>query len=196
MGGPLYRRFRWPHLLLIPLLLLAALALRECGDARLQSGAVTEGNTVYEISEQDGLYTLRLYNQRGRTVWSYGPADRYPQVEETEPGLWSVSVQAGTGLSTRWTLFYAAEEGKLSTPEYSVFDCRDGKMVFAGDRALIVREIFDDASAVELRDFSQPPASVAEPFVEARFTEDGTALTVTYLSGEDFHRVTETLPLP
>ena len=48
-----------------------------------------------------------------------------------------------------------------------------------------------------LMDFSQPLAETATtPFQSAAFTEDGKALEVTYLSGEDFREVTETIPLP
>ena len=47
-----------------------------------------------------------------------------------------------------------------------------------------------------LDSFSESLAPAAEPFESAAFTEDGRAVTVTYLAGEDYHKVTETIPLP
>ena len=74
---------------------------------------------------------------------------------------------------------------------------REDLVILAGNQALTVRGVFSEEPWWDLSDFSQPLASVATtPFRSAAFAEDGKSLALTYLSGEDFHEVTETIPLP
>ena len=47
-----------------------------------------------------------------------------------------------------------------------------------------------------LDSFSEPLAQTVEPFINAAFAEDGKAIVVTCLAGEDCHEVMETIPLP
>ena len=167
------------------------------GTLSASPGERVEGSEINALFEKDGLYTVQLYDRSGALVWAYGPSSRRPEVKQEEPGLWSVSVQAGTGIGTRWTVYYAPEEGRISRAWYGVLD-RQGELLVhpASGTGLRICELFSDGISGTLLTPSQPLAPAAEPFVAAQFTEDGKGVTVTYLSGSDYHEVTETLPLP
>lgn len=159
-------------------------------------GKQIAGNAVYRLFEGDGVYSLQLYSPEGDPVWAWGPGSREPRVVEEEPGLWSVSLSAGPSLSLHWTVFYKPETGQLSDPIYGIL-ARDGERVLRiAGKSLVLREIFAGRDQVVLDSFSEPLAQTVEPFISAAFTEDGKAVVVTCLAGEDCHEVTETIPLP
>ena len=171
--------------------------LERNGPLPAPAGERIKGNEVYALFEDKGVYAVQLYGADGELVWACGPVNHEPLVAEEEPGLWSVSVQAGTGLSTRWTLYYAPETGTLSPSFYAVLDRQGDRLIHLYfSNQLEVRGLFDTGEGTILREFSEPLSKAAEPFVSARFSEDGKAVTVTYLAGEDYHEVTETIPLP
>ncbi len=160
-------------------------------------GERIEGNEIYGIFEQDGVYTVQLYDGAGALVWAYGPVNRRPEVKQEEDALWSVSVQAGTGIGTRWTVYYAPEEGLLSPAYYGVLARQGERLVRAlGNGTLELCILFHPGAGAVLHEFSEARAAIVDPFLSAAFTEDGRAVTVTYLAGEDCHEVTETVPLP
>lgn len=171
--------------------------LERDGPLPAPAGERIEGNEVYALFEDKGVYAVQLYGADGELVWACGPVNHEPLVAEEEPGLWSVSLQAGTGLSTRWTLYYAPETGTLSPSYTGVLDRQGDRLIhlYSG-KQLEVRGLFDTEEGTILRHFSEPLSKAAEPFVSARFSEDGRTVTVTYLAGEDYHEVTETIPLP
>ena len=171
--------------------------LERDGALPVPAGERIEGNEVYALFEDKGVYAVQLYGADGELVWACGPVNHEPLVSEEEPGLWSVSVQAGTGLSTRWTLYYAPGTGTLSPRCYGVLDRQGDRLIHLySSKQLEVRGLFDTEEGVVLRHFSEPLSNAVEPFVSAHFTEDGKDVVVIYLAGEDYHEVTETLPLP
>ena len=170
--------------------------LDQKGELPAPAGARIAGNQVYALFDEDGVYALQLYSPEGDLVWAYGPSDREPRVVEEEPGLWSVSLGAGPSLSLHWTIYYRPETGQLSDAIYGIL-ARDGERVLCiSGKSLLLRGIFERGDRTMLDSFSESLAPAAEPFESAAFTEDGRAVTVTYLAGEDYHKVTETIPLP
>jgi hypothetical protein len=171
--------------------------LERDGPLPAPAGERIEGNEVYALFEDKGVYAVQLYRPDGELVWACGSVNHEPLVAEEEPGLWSVSLQAGTGLSTRWTLYYAPETGTLSPSYYGVLDRQGDRLIRIRDHATLeLRGLFDTGEGTILRDFSEPLSNAVEPFVSAHFTEDGRAVVVTYLAGADYHEVTETIQLP
>ena len=176
------------------ILVLALILLR--GGRESEPGVLVEEGPFYKLYADGELYTLRLKDAEGKTVREDGPMSRRPMITEEEAGLWSVSLHAGPDITTRWTYFYAPSEELISETFYGVFDVWERLLVQADGQALMVRGIFSDEPTWELTDFSQPPALTATtPFRNAAFTEEGKALKVVYLSGEDFHEVSETVSL-
>ena len=170
--------------------------LGQKGELPAPAGARIAGNQVYGLFEEDGVYALQLYSREGDLVWAFGPGRHEPRVEEAEPGLWSVSLGAGPSLSLHWTVYYRPETGQLSDAIYGIL-ARDGERVLCiSGKSLLLRGIFERGDRTMLDSFSESLAPAADPFESAAFTEDGRAVIVTYLAGEDYHKVTETVPLP
>lgn len=168
------------------------------GEREDAPGVLVEETAVYKLYADGELYTLRIYSIAGERLREDGPMNKRPTVTEEETNLWSVSLQAGTGVDARWTYYFAPLEGRISQTRYGVFDQRNGLLVrLNGENgSLVVESIFDGEPYWELRDFSQPLAATAEaPFTNAAFVDDGRSVKVTYLSGEDLHEVTEVVPL-
>ena len=177
------------------ILVLALFLLRAPRES--EPGVLVEEGPYHRLYADGELYTLRIRDGEGKTVREDGPMTRRPVVTEEEPGLWSVSSSAGPDISLRWTYFYSPSRGQISEIFYGVLDVREDLVILAGNQALTVRGIFSEEPWWDLSDFSQPLASVATtPFRSAAFAEDGKSLALRYLSGEDFHEVTETVPLP
>lgn len=177
------------------LLVLLLILLR--GGREPAPGVLVAEDTAYRLYADGKLFTLRLLDAAGRTVREEGPMAKEPQVREEEPGLWSVTHSAGPDITLQWTYFYDFSSGQISEAFYGVFDEQDRMLVRAEQTGLQVRGLFFPEPDLLLTDFSQPLAeTAATPFRNAAFVEEGRALKVTYLSGEDFHEVTEILPLP
>lgn len=170
--------------------------LDRSGELPAPAGQRIAGNEVYGLFEEDGVYALQLYSPEGDLVWAFGPGNHEPRVAEEEPGLWSVSLSAGPSISLHWTVYYRPETGQLSESIYGIM-ARDGARVLCiWGKSLLLRKMFSGGDRLVLDSFSEPLAQTVEPFVSAAFTEDGKAVVVTYLAGEDDHEVTETIPLP
>jgi hypothetical protein len=176
-------------------LVVALIFLR--GPRESEPGTLVEEGPYHKLYADGELYTLRVKDCEGNTVREDGPMTKRPVVTEAAPGLWSVSSSAGPDITLRWTYFYSPSRGLISESFYGVLDAREDLVILAGNQALTVRGIFSEEPWWDLTDFSQPLAeAAATPFRSAAFAEEGKALELTYLSGEDFHEVTETVPLP
>ena len=184
-------------LLTVLSLLLVLLLILLRGGREPEPGVLVAEDTAYRLYADGNLFYLRLLDASGRTLREEGPMAKEPQIREEEPGLWSVTHGAGPDITLQWTYFYDFTSGQISEAFYGVFDEQDRLLVRAEQTGLQVRSLFFPEPDWLLTDFSQPLADVAAtPFRSAAFVEEGKALKVTYLSGEDFREVTETIPLP
>ena len=178
-------------------LLLVLLLILLRGGREPEPGVLVAEDTAYRLYADGNLFYLRLLDASGRTLREEGPMAKEPQVREEEPGLWSVTHSAGPDISLQWTYFYDFSSGQISEAFYGVFDEQNRMLVRAEQTGLQVRGLFFPEPDWLLTDFSQPLAETAStPFRNAAFVEEGQALKVTYLSGEDFREVTEIIPLP
>lgn len=166
------------------------------GELPAPAGERIAGNEVYGLFEDKGVYALQFYSPEGDLVWAYGPSERELRVTEEESGLWSLSLSAGPSPSLSWAVYYKPETGQLSGSLYGILARDRERVLCSWGKSLFLRGIFDGEDQVVLESFSEPLAPAADPFVSAAFTEDGSAVVVTYLAGEDYHEVTETIPLP
>ncbi len=177
------------------ILVLALILLRSPRES--EPGVLVEEGLYHRLYADGELYTLRIRDCEGNTLREDGPMTKRPVVTEEEPGLWSVSSSAGPDITLRWTYFYSPSRKLISESFYGVLDAREDLVILAGSQALTVRGIFSEEPWWDLTDFSRPLADVATtPFRSAEFAEEGRAVTVSYLSGEDLRQVTETVPLP
>lgn len=175
---------------------LAALGLSGCTlhlDA--PDGRIIEETAFYKVICQNDMYTTVIYNKNHETVRTEGPASRQPRLSIEDGSLVKFTMQAGTGISTQWGYFYDEECDRFSDIFYSIYDVSSGKFVTRSGETVIVRDIFnEEAYYYEITSFRYPLAKVVEPFIDVTFMEN--CLNVTYLTGENFERVTEILDLP
>jgi len=140
----------------------------------------------------------RIFDNNHKTVWAEGPIlGRYPHLEN-KGRLVMYTMQAGTGISTQWGFFYDPKRDILSLNFNSIFDVYGDLVAYRSDiYEITVRNIFDKSAYHRtFSSFSEPLAPVAaDLFCGVEFSPDGKKLSITYLSGEDYHEVTETFSL-
>ena len=158
-------------------------------------GILTESGEGYAIYQNGAVYTLRLTDREGNVLRDDGPYEKCPEVRQTGDGLWEVSLQGEAGGASGWAYYFAPENGQISELFYGLFDERGGLVLCAQADRLIVRGVFTEEPFLELTGFSRPLAPVAEPFTDARFSDDGGSVIVSYLAGEELSPVTEAIGL-
>ena len=84
------------------------------GDGGDLPGVLVDSGEGYAIYQNGALYTLRLTDRDGNVCRDDGPYGKSPQVRQSGDGLWEVSMQAGTGRSTRWTYYFSPETGQIT----------------------------------------------------------------------------------
>ena len=64
------------------------------------------------------------------------------------------------------------------------------------NRKLVLRNMFDENIYYKkLSNFQKPLSSYPAPFIDAKFSENGNEIIVTYMSGEEGEKTTETIKL-
>ena len=70
-------------------------------------------------------------------------------------------------------------------------DQKDNFVALGTTRGIVIRSIFDNSYSKEIIQFSQELAPVAEPILDAAFSEKEGFVSVSYYSGQEFQVVTE-----
>lgn len=161
---------------------------------------IIDESTYYKLIEMNHLYYYDIYDANHEIVKSDGPLNRMPHFSMVDKHIVAFTLQGGTGLSTQWGFFYDTEKDIFSRTFRSIYDVCNEKLIYRDlqndKNRLVVRGIFDFSSYYEeITLFQYPLSEAAEPIVEAKFVEDGTAVEVTYLTGADYEQVTETFEL-
>lgn len=69
-------------------------------------------------------------------------------------------------------------------------------MIFRDKNKIIVRDIFDKTEYYyEIDSFKNSLSQSSEPFRKVQFVNDGERIEITYLTGNDYHEVTEVFNL-
>lgn len=153
-------------------------------------------NQYFEIIYADMMYYYFLYDKNHNVVKSDGPLIREPHISMVDEYLVKFTLQSGTGLSTQWGFYYDVENDIFSETFYSIFGQSDGKMIYREKEKVIVRDIFDKGRYYqEFSEFSNPLSETTEPFVNVEFINNGESIEVTYLTGDDYRKVTEIFDL-
>ena len=155
--------------------------------------------TLYQNRDTSLLY-YRIYDKNGNTVLEEGQETYRPMnITMVRDSVVDISVGYGTGIQGH--RYYNAADNELSR-EYMYVIAATGVLVAYIDvpqentfdgRKVVVQNIFDeDVYRKELKlDFSK----TVMPIDKAEFSDDGTSLAVTYLTGEDMKPVSTVLPL-
>ena len=165
----------------------------EYDDSLVLDGENT-GVSHYSIDTKDGnLYDCSIYDNMGNLLFSKKNLMKYPEISTITPNIYGVSLQAGTGLSTKWTVFCDVKSGMVSETFYSVLGAMGDRVVYAthldGKAYIIVQNMFDkEVFYKEI--YLKNASSVAADFIVDYELNEIANLSVTYLTSEDYKEKT------
>ena len=150
---------------------------------------VLEAHELYQITDnEDYTYDYVIKDKNNNVLISDKGVAREPEINVINENLLSVSVQSGTGISTRWTIYCDVLNGSVSETYYSVLGEYGENVVYVsydGSAYRIViqnifnRELFYKEMVLE------DSSPVVEPVVSFEILDNGTAKAV-YLKGENY----------
>ena len=158
-----------------------------------------EENQLYKITcEADGYYCY-FYNFDRNVTQEKGPMLKMPRLKVVDNNYVKLTVQAGTGRSTQWGYYYDAKNNRFSETFEWIFDEFEGLVAYGdydGENVYVtVRDIFDKTVFYqEIKNFKNEFSVAIEPIVNVEFVGNNT-ISVTYLTGEDYQKVTELFTL-
>lgn len=162
----------------------------------IREGQIIEETDYYKIMESNSLYCCVFYNQQHAVTKTEGPLAKEPTVVMADEKFVRFTVQAGTGTGTQWGYYYDPGMDVFSEVFESILDESDGKVAYARQNAVVIRDIFDESKYFkEITVFENTLSPTVEPFVEVQFSDDGKYIEVTYLTGEDYKETTEQFAL-
>lgn len=158
----------------------------------LSACSSVEKKSSYELKEIDNLYYFYIYDSNGKTLKSEGPFTKQPRITDVSENIILFTVQAGTGLATNWGFFYDLKSNTESKIYKGIFDCTPTLVAYGASLSVNVSEIFNNGENIQVFDsFSKEFSKSAEPINSAKFINGGKQIEITYLSGEDYSRITE-----
>lgn len=144
----------------------------------------------YQIIKCNNLYYYTIFNKQGDISEKSVSFPKEPEIL-MQDDLIRISYQSGTGLSTKWSYYYDVKNDRFSKYFYSIYDKYNETIAYGSQNKIIIVNIFDDDNYKEIKDFLYPLSMTTDPFIDVKFNEEGTTLEVTYLTGNDYHEVTE-----
>lgn len=155
--------------------------------------------TLYQNRDTSLLY-YRIYDKNGNTVLEEGQ-ETYRPMNITMIGGSVVDISVGYGTGIQGHRYYNAADNELSR-EYMYVIAATSTLVAYIDvpqentfdgRKVVVQNIFDEN--VYRKEFKLDFSKTVMPIDKAEFSDDGTSLAVTYLTGEDMKPVSTVLSL-
>ncbi len=148
---------------------------------------------LYKIAENgNSTYDYVIKDKNNNVLIKGKDISKEPKVNILNEDLLSISVQTGTGISTKWTIYCNVNSGKVSDAYYSVLGEVDEKVVFVkydnGNHCVVIRDVFNKEEyfkEVVLEDTSKTTDPVVD-FVKI----DANKFKIVFLKGED-HTETE-----
>lgn len=172
--------------------------------------------SIREVSRYE-LYDLHLWlhshiGKSDNNTYSYEVSDYNNRVLASEEGLATkpereyvntdtigISIQAGTGLSTKRTTYFDLENSRVSETFYYVLSARDDYVIYAnyenGKHSIEVQDIFDRSVYYQVYELENVSPVAADFTVECKQNDDG-SVTVTYLAGEDYTKTDLVINIP
>ncbi|MBR3803301.1 MAG: hypothetical protein IKK37_07665 [Clostridia bacterium] len=145
-------------------------------------------NQLYEITDNGNFtYDYVIKDRHDNILISDKDVSRKPKVNVINEDLLSISVQTGTGISTRWTIYCDVNCGNVSDTYYSVLGEYEENVVFVnydnGRHSVIIQDIFNQGEylkEVVLEDVSE----TVDPIVDYVKFDD--KIKIMYLKGNNF----------
>ena len=174
-------------------------------DSSLDSFKESEGNTIIDSEEFYCIYKnngtqvyYNIYNKNGEIVLN--ETTEHPlKINMLSDDIVNIEIGMGTGITTH--KYYNIEKNIFSKEfSYVISDFEElvayidiSKENPLENRRIIVQNIFDDK--LFYKEFQLEFSNVDTPVIDSTFSNDGTSLTVTYLSGEKQMEISEVLYL-
>jgi hypothetical protein len=144
---------------------------------------MVEESKYHRIYRDDYYSYVYMIFDKNKNLVATDYFPRCPHIVITDQKILSISIQAGTGIGTRWSYFYSIEKDVFSDVFYAVFQQKDDRIIYGTYNAIVVRDIFDEAEFLQVfNDFEGISRKTAFPFVEAEFIDNGQKISVTYLN--------------
>lgn len=157
---------------------------------------IIEDTPYFRITEENGLYAYTIYSQNGDAVKYEDKLMSQPDISLLDDNLIKVIIRAGTGIGAQSGFYYDISYNRFSDVYQSILDQHGEFVVYATEKTIIVTDIFGDKACwLELSSFSNPFSDAAFPFISATFSNDGSQIYVTYLTGENYEEVSETFEI-
>lgn len=145
-------------------------------------------NQLYEITDNGNFtYDYVIKDRHDNILISDKDVSRKPKVNVINEDLLSISVQTGTGISTRWTIYCDVNSGNVSDTYYSVLGEYEENVVFVnydnGRHSVIIQDIFNKGEylkEVVLEDVSE----TVDPIVD--YVKFDNKIKIMYLKGNNF----------
>ncbi len=193
------RKFITVKILMLCLVLSVFLAGCAISTKKAENDASEQGNAAYiqheknyDLYERDGLYYYALFDNEKHEIKTEGPYSKPPVIEYRSSAVLRIIVQGGTGKATQSGFYCNVQSGEVSEVFPCIFDDHENMVVYCKSDSVIVQSIFEPKTVFhEFSNFQRPFAKVAFPFVDVAFSDGGSSIRVTYLSGEDFEEVME-----
>lgn len=159
-----------------------------------------ESGSQYEILELGAWeYAYVIYDTQGNIVHQVETGGAYPEISMLEDNILGVQVKKGTGVYVH--RYYDLSEDLVSKEYQYVIAYCNGNVAYIEvpqehplqERRLVVESIFEENALPKTYDIDFAP--VDSPVIDARFTNDGKAITITYLSGDGQNEATQTIDL-
>lgn len=161
----------------------------------------TQSNEYFKIytgntQEDHFYYYYDIFDLSGNIIKHECTYTSEPKIREVDKYVLRISAQAGTGRSTEWTYYYNIEKNVISPAYYYVLCEGSGLTAYFDSEKIIVSGMFDKEDYYKEITLGQALSNSTDPIISAEFSDDASSMTVTYLSGDNYHEITETVAIP
>lgn len=159
-----------------------------------------ESGSQYEILELGPWeYAYVIYDMHGNVINRVETGGAYPEISLLEDNILDAQVKKGTGIIVHQ--YYNLSENLISEEYQDVIAYCNGNVAYIDvpqedplqNQRLAVQRIFEEDALPKTYDVDFGP--VVFPVIDAHFINDGDAIIITYLAGEELNESTQTIDL-
>lgn len=182
----------------------------DCGHMNLFCGSI-KNISRYELQdthliyhsmitqEIDKTYSYEINDYNGQTLFSQKNLTKQPKREYVSTDIVGISIQAGTGLSTKQTTYFDLENSRVSEVFTYALTAKGNYVVYASYESeqhnIIVQNIFDKSAYYKTYTLENISPVAADFVTDCKISNDYVA-TITYVSGEDYTETEITIKIP
>ena len=155
---------------------------------------------AYTVSQnEDQTYSYKIFDRKGNVLFGDDRCAQEPRIEKVTDRVYSVTVQAGTGLATNWAVFCDMESRRVSETFHYVLMAQGDYVIYVAreneQTSIVVENIFDKAAYCKAYPLSGCSAVAGDVVLGAQPAGEDIA-EVTYLAGDNYTETTLTIQIP